>query len=134
MLFRFPWLDTIETLAGTTEREIKTEDGHGFFHWELHFAHVFRGEGGGFDLQVGNPPCVRPRWEENPLLAEYEPWFMLTEKPTQVERSRRRDALLRTDRVRRYILAELAANSGTGSMLGSGHLYSLLTGIPLPAS
>ncbi|MBV9024507.1 MAG: class I SAM-dependent DNA methyltransferase, partial [Streptomycetaceae bacterium] len=67
--FRFPWLNTVEDIAGTTEKDIKAEDGHGFFHWELHFAHVFRGPGGGFDLQVGNPPWVRPRWEENPILA-----------------------------------------------------------------
>ncbi|XMA39051.1 hypothetical protein O1157_27295 [Streptomyces albogriseolus] len=83
--FRFPWLNTVEDIAGTTEKDIKAEDGHGFFHWELHFAHVFRGPGGGFDLQVGNPPWVQPRWVENPILAEHEPWFMLIEKPTKAE-------------------------------------------------
>ncbi|MFC9428074.1 hypothetical protein [Streptomyces sp. NPDC056987] len=125
---RFPWLDVVEDLAGTTERDIKTEDGHGFFHWELHFAHVFLGERGGFDLQVGNPPWVRPRWEENPLLAEHEPWFMLTEKPTKAERTRRLDALMTAEPVRRSLLNELAAHSGTGAMLGSGLLYPLLRG------
>ncbi|HEX5566363.1 MAG TPA: DNA methyltransferase, partial [Streptomyces sp.] len=79
---RFPWLGTVEDIAGTTERDIKTEDGHGFFHWELHFAHIFKSESGGFDLQVGNPPWVQPRWKENPILAEHEPWFMLAERPT----------------------------------------------------
>ncbi|MER5783684.1 DNA methyltransferase [Streptomyces mobaraensis] len=125
---RFPWLNVVEDIAGTTERDIKAEDGHGFFHWELHFAHIFRGPGGGFDLQVGNPPWVRPRWEENPLLAEYEPWFMLTEKPTKAERSRRLDELMTSEPVRRYLLNELAANSGVGTMLGSGLLYPLLRG------
>ncbi|MFE5852206.1 hypothetical protein ACFQ61_03120 [Streptomyces sp. NPDC056500] len=126
--FRYPWLNTVEDIAGTTEKDIKAEDGHGFFHWELHFAHVFRGAGGGFDLQVGNPPWVRPRWEENPVLAEYEPWFMLTEKPTKVVRARRRDELLESPRARAYLLAELAATSGMGEMLGSGPVYPLLTG------
>ncbi|MGH3432135.1 MAG: hypothetical protein ACRDQB_04785, partial [Thermocrispum sp.] len=125
---RFPWLHVVEDIAGTTERDIKTEDGHGFFHWELHFAHVFRGPGGGFDLQVGNPPWVRPRWEENPLLAEHEPWFMLTEKPTKAERSRRLDELMTAEPVHRYLLNALAAHSGTGAMLGSGLLYPLLRG------
>lgn len=125
---RFPWLDVVEDIAGTTERDIKAADGRGFFHWELHFAHVFRGERGGFDLQVGNPPWVRPRWEENPLLAEYEPWFMLTEKPTKAERTRRLDELMTAEPVRRYLLNELAAHSGTGAMLGSGLLYPLLRG------
>ncbi|WP_119582561.1 DNA methyltransferase, partial [Streptomyces europaeiscabiei] len=125
---RFPWLHVVEDIAGTTEKDIKAEDGHGFFHWELHFAHVFRGPGGGFDLQVGNPPWFRPRWEENPLLDEYEPWFMLTEKPTQAERARRRGELLEAEPVRRYVLTELAAQSGLGAMLGSGQMYPLLTG------
>lgn len=125
---RFPWLHVVEDIAGTTEKDIKAEDGHGFFHWELHFAHVFGGAGGGFDVQVGNPPWVRPRWEENPLLAEYEPWFMLTERPTQVERSRRRNELMASEPVRRSVLAELAAHSGTGAMLGSGPMYPLLIG------
>ncbi|MFI7136819.1 DNA methyltransferase [Streptomyces massasporeus] len=126
--FRYPWLNTVEDIAGTTEKDIKAEDGHGFFHWELHFAHVFRGPGGGFDLQVGNPPWVRPRWEENPVLAEYEPWFMLTEKPTKAERTRRRDQLLKSRRAHAYLLAELASTSGMGEMLGSGPVYPLLTG------
>ena len=58
---RFPWLDTVEQIAAA----------QGFFHWELRFASVFAE--GGFDIQVGNPPWVRPRWEENPVLAEFEP-------------------------------------------------------------
>ncbi|MEU9535038.1 hypothetical protein AB0D00_22350 [Streptomyces sp. NPDC048213] len=126
--FRYPWLNTVEDIAGTTEKDIKAEDGHGFFHWELHFAHVFRGPGGGFDLQVGNPPWVRPRWEENPVLAEHEPWFMLTEKPSKAERTRRREALLESPRAHAYLLAELASTSGTSEILGSGAVYPLLTG------
>lgn len=59
-----------------------------------------------FDLQVGNPPWIKPRWEESPFLAEHEPWFMLMEKPTQAERSRRRSELLEAGPVRRYMLRE----------------------------
>lgn len=126
--FRYPWLNTVEDIAGTTEKDIKAEDGHGFFHWELHFAHVFRGAGGGFDLQVGNPPWVRPRWEENPVLAEHEPWFMLSDRQTKAVRDRRRDELLESPRVRAYLLAELASTSGMSEMLGSGPVYPLLVG------
>ncbi len=126
--FRYPWLNTVEDIAGTTEKDIRAEDGHGFFHWELHFAHVFRRAAGGFDLQVGNPPWVRPKWEESPILAEYEPWFMLTDKPTKVERTRRRDDLLKSARTRSYLLVELASTSGMSEMLGSGPVYPLLTG------
>ena len=34
-----------------------------FHHWELEFADLFN-DRGGFDLILGNPPWVRPRWQE----------------------------------------------------------------------
>ena len=51
---RFPWLATVTEIA----------QAQGFFHWELRFAQVFAD--GGFDLQLGNPPWVRPDWDEKP--------------------------------------------------------------------
>ncbi|MFD7276015.1 class I SAM-dependent DNA methyltransferase [Streptomyces sp. NPDC059862] len=126
--FRFPWLSVVEDIAGTNERDIQAEDGHGFFHWELHFAHVFRGESGGFDLQVGNPPWVRPEWVENPVLAEREPWFMLAEKPSAAARQEKKDELLAEAGALRYYLGELASVSGISEMLGSPVAYPLLAG------
>jgi hypothetical protein len=52
----------------------------GFFHWELDFASVFGR--GGFDLQLGNPPWVRPRTDFEALLAESDPWWKLAERPS----------------------------------------------------
>lgn len=125
---RFPWLDVVEDIAGTTERDIKTEDGHGFFHWELHFAHVFRGERGGFDLQVGNPPWVRPRWEEDTVLAELEPWFKLAEKPGVTAWRERKDEVLEEDGATPYFLGELASNAAMAQWLASPVTYSILAG------
>ncbi|MFE1173131.1 class I SAM-dependent DNA methyltransferase [Streptomyces sp. NPDC058773] len=125
---RFPWLHAVEDIAGTTERDIKTEDGHGFFHWELHFAHVFRGPGGGFDLQVGNPPWVRPEWVEDPVLAEREPWFMLAEKPSATERQAKKADLLGGAEALAYYLGELASVSGLSETLGSTVTYPVLAG------
>ncbi|MBB6419259.1 DNA methyltransferase [Streptomyces sp. AK010] len=126
--FRYPWLNTVEDIAGTTEKDIKAEDGHGFFHWELHFAHVFRGPGGGFDLQVGNPPWVRPEWLESQVLAELDPWFMLAEQPSATERREKKALLLGDAGALRYYLRELAATSGISEMLGSPAAYSVLAG------
>jgi hypothetical protein len=56
-----PWLAFVREVA----------DREGFFHWELQFAPVFRR--GGFDLQIGNPPWVRPEWSRQTALTEYEP-------------------------------------------------------------
>ncbi|MDO5500722.1 MAG: class I SAM-dependent DNA methyltransferase, partial [Propionibacteriaceae bacterium] len=66
-----PWLAVV--------REVATRQG--FFHWEVDFAPVFGR--GGFDLQVGNPPWVRPRGDVDALLAETDPWWMLALKPSE---------------------------------------------------
>ncbi|MBF4133302.1 hypothetical protein [Streptomyces albidoflavus] len=126
--FRFPWLNTVEDIAGTTEKDIKAEDGHGFFHWELHFAHVFRGPGGGFDLQVGNPPWVRPDWNESVVLAEFEPWFQLVEKSSVTARRERKTAVLENAAHRAAYLRDLTATTGTAEWLGSAVTYSLISG------
>jgi hypothetical protein len=61
----------VVVVCGSPRRKIVCEriaDQQGFFHWELDFATVFAR--GGFDIQVGNPPWVRPRSDEDALLAE----------------------------------------------------------------
>lgn len=125
---RFPWLHTVEDIAGTTERDIKAEDGHGFFHWELHFAHVFRGEGGGFDLQVGNPPWVRPDWDEALVLAEFDPWFKLSDKPPVEEWRHRKQDVLEGEGGRAGYFGELAAVTGMATFLSAPVTYSLIAG------
>jgi hypothetical protein len=115
---RYPWAGVARDVAGQ----------QGFFHWDLEFGQVF-GARGGFDLQVGNPPWVRPRWQEDGILAELEPWFMLAEKPSTVDWRIRKDHTLKNspDSLG-YFLSELSANSGTMAMLGSITTYPLLVG------
>ncbi|MFE9922700.1 hypothetical protein ACFYQA_14240 [Streptomyces sp. NPDC005774] len=123
---RFPWLPVVEDIAGSTEKDIKTEDGHGFFHWELHFAHVFRGSSGGFDLQVGNPPWVRPDWDEGLALAEFDPWFQLSQKPSVLQwRERKADVLSRSGFLTSY-LHDLVATTGTAEYLSNWVTYPLV--------
>ncbi|MGW1074938.1 class I SAM-dependent DNA methyltransferase [Streptomyces sp. NPDC002537] len=125
---RFPWLDVVEDIAGTTERDIKAEDGHGFFHWELHFAHVFRGAGGGFDLQVGNPPWVRPDWDEALVLAEFQPWFKLADKPSADQWRDRKGDVLEDAHRRTSYFDELTATVGMATYLSDLATYPLLAG------
>ncbi|MBA9002704.1 Eco57I restriction-modification methylase domain-containing protein [Thermomonospora cellulosilytica] len=113
---RFPWLATVKDIA---ERQ-------GFFHWELDFAHVF--QRGGFDLQVGNPPWVRPRWEEAPILAELDPWFVLAEKPSVSVWNDRRARLLGHAPSRRFVLEQLTVHSAVSKLLVSPVVYPLLEG------
>ncbi|MFC9846252.1 hypothetical protein ACFWFF_04500 [Streptomyces sp. NPDC060223] len=126
---RFPWLDTVEDVAGSEDRDdAGADEGMGFFHWELQFAHVFAGAAGGFDLQVGNPPWVRPEWKEDPVLAERDPWFMLTEKPSAAVRKVRVAELFKGAEARAYFLNELVAIMGVSSQLGSSVVYPVLGG------
>ncbi|MFZ4248193.1 hypothetical protein ACOZDF_23305 [Streptomyces griseoincarnatus] len=114
---RFPWMHVVSNIA----------EEQGFLHWELDFALVFA-QGGGFDLQVGNPPWVRPRWNESSVLAEHEPWFELTERASTAEKEERRAELLRLPKARQYVLDELTNVSGQVAVFGASQVYPLLTG------
>ncbi|MGA4980468.1 class I SAM-dependent DNA methyltransferase [Streptomyces cellulosae] len=114
---RYPWAGVARDVA---ERQ-------GFFHWELEFGQVFAR--GGYDLQVGNPPWVRPQWLEEQVLAELEPWFMLAERPSAADWRLRKADVLETNRSgKRFLLNELASHAGAATMLGSTVAYPLLAG------
>ncbi|MER5418207.1 Eco57I restriction-modification methylase domain-containing protein [Streptosporangium roseum] len=113
---RFPWLQVVEDIA----------EQQGFFHWELQFAQVFNE--GGFDLQVGNPPWVRPEWDESSVLAEWDPWFKLSEKPSVTEWQRRRSEVVAFEQARRSLLGERAIQNAASEFLGAQVTYPLLAG------
>lgn len=115
---RFPWLSTVEDLA----------EQHGFFHWELDFAHIFKV--GGFDLQLGNPPWVRPEWNGPAVLAEYDPWFGVSDQKTipDNEKRRRKSEILREPAARFFFLSEMASQSAMAKFLSSPVTYGLLAG------
>ena len=114
---QFPWLDVAQKIAAR----------QGFFHWELDFAHVFAR--GGFDLQVGNPPWVRPDWDEAGVLAEFDPWWQLANKPAEAVKRATRDAALSRSDVRADFLNERAGQAGTKESLGSGIDRPVLSGL-----
>lgn len=104
----FPWLAVAANIA-----EVQ-----GFFHWELDFAPVFAR--GGFDLQVGNPPWVRPDWDEAAVLAEFDPWWKLVGKPSPSQETANRCDLFDTTEAMNVLLDLRAAEKGAASHLGSG--------------
>ncbi|WP_205346994.1 Eco57I restriction-modification methylase domain-containing protein [Pseudonocardia broussonetiae] len=116
VLAAHPWLGVC---AGIAERE-------GFFHWEFDFAPVFA-ERGGFDLQLGNPPWVRPDWDDNLVLAEDDAWFGLADKPGVTEVRERREQVLDDGDVR--YLDERASLAGTSAHLGSAVDRPVLAGL-----
>ncbi|BCI83067.1 restriction endonuclease subunit M [Mycolicibacterium sp. TY66] len=103
----FPWLTVAAGIAQV----------QGFFHWELDFAPVF--ELGGFDLQVGNPPWVRPDWDEAGVLAEFDPWWQLADKPSEAVRGRKREEIFAHRAALDEFLDERAEQAGVTEHLGS---------------
>lgn len=100
---------------------------NGFFHWELDFAGVFAQ--GGFDLQVGNPPWVRPRSDVDALLAEGDPWWQLAVKPTQTEVKAKREQTLAIDGIRDLVVDGTADIACTAAFVGSPILFPHLAGL-----
>ena len=113
----FPWLTVAESIA---------ED-QGFLHWELDFAPVFAR--GGFDLQVGNPPWVRPDWDEAGVLAEFDPWWQLADKPAEAAKRKKREESLAQARSLDAFLDERARQAGVKEHLGSGVDRPVLSGL-----
>ncbi|OBA91323.1 restriction endonuclease subunit M [Mycobacteriaceae bacterium 1482268.1] len=113
----FPWL----TVAGDIA-EVQ-----GFFHWELDFAPVFAR--GGFDLQVGNPPWVRPDWDEAGVLAEIDPWWALTDRPASPIRDAKIAEIQMDSAALAVLLDERSAQIGNVEHLGSRVDRPLLGGL-----
>ncbi|AKD98542.1 restriction endonuclease subunit M [Rhodococcus erythropolis] len=111
------WLGTARGIA----------DEQGFFHWDLDYAHIF--QRGGFDLQVGNPPWVRPDWLESTVLAEVDPYFILQEKIPEKEFKVRRSEVLLASGTSIQYLDNLTIWAGVAAILGSAVEHPVLTGI-----
>lgn len=112
----FPWYETATRI--TKER--------GFFHWELDFAHIFAE--GGFDVMVGNPPWVKQEWKESAVLAEFEPWFELAEKPSNEAWDERKADVMQWPGVRSTFLGELSGHAAASEFLASADTYPELVG------
>lgn len=117
VLQQHPWLGVVREIA---ERE-------GFFHWDLDFAQVFAR--GGFDLQLGNPPWVRPIWQDDVALSEHDPYFSLQEKIPEKVFAARRTAVLDSGPAEKQYLNELTSWSGLNAQLGSSVEHPVLAGV-----
>lgn len=111
------WLDVAVDIA---RRE-------GAWHWQLEFAPEF--VKGGFDLQVGNPPWVRPTWQQDLVLAELDPWWGVTEKASEKTKSARRLDNLGAETALDLYLTEVTTAEGLTELLGSALLRPALAGV-----
>lgn len=112
-----PWLKVCERVAAE----------QGFFHWQLDFATVFGR--GGFDLQVGNPPWVRPTLDMDALLAEGDPWWKLSAKPSEHERRLRLATAVHLPGLIGSTLAGVGDVGAQSSYVGSAMNFPILAGL-----
>ncbi len=112
-----PWLSVCERVANS----------QGFFHWNLTFATVFARVG--FDLQVGNPPWVRPRSDVDALLAEGDPWWQLEVKPTQIQLRARRAQTITLPGIADLVADATAEVASTAEFIGSVPQFPHLQGL-----
>ena len=112
------WLTVVQEVAET----------QGFFHWELDFATVFAR--GGFDLQVGNPPWVRPTVDLNSLLSDGDPWWSLSHKPSVAVKKKRMPLTLTRPGVLDTVLDGTAEVIVLSELLSDPAVYPLLSGQP----
>lgn len=114
---KFPWICTVQDIASN----------QGFFHWDLEFSEVF--SHGGFDLQIGNPPWVRPDSDSTALLAEGDPWWQLATKPTQAVLRQRRTETLQIPGIRDLLLDATGDVAALSVFLGDPMNYPKLAGL-----
>jgi hypothetical protein len=112
-----PWLAVAERVAAQ----------QGFFHWELDFAPVFAR--GGFDLQVGNPPWVRPRSDVEALLAEADAWWQLKSKSTAADDKAHREFALSVEGMQELLLDGTADVASIAAFLADAAQYPHLVGL-----
>ena len=98
----------------------------GFFHWELDFATVFARSG--FDLQVGNPPWVRPDVAVETLLADGDPWWMLTKKPSVTDTKERMPRTLARPGVLSTVLDGAAETEVLAEFISDQTMYPVMEG------
>jgi len=118
VLREHPWLVVCQRVAAR----------QGFFHWELDFASVFTARGG-FDLQVGNPPWVRPRSDVEALLAEGDPWWQLKNKAAQAEVRLKRAETLELPEIESLVIDGTTDAAVTAAYIGKATNFPHLVGL-----
>lgn len=98
-----------------------------FMHWELEFADLFA-ERGGFDLIIGNPPWIKEKWDEQSVLADFNPLFIIRDFPVNKKNVIRTNTI--TDRnVYDLYLIEYTQSAGTLNYMNAVENYSELQGV-----
>lgn len=97
-----------------------------FMHWELEFADLFA-ERGGFDLIIGNPPWVKLGWNEQDVLSDSQPVFVV-KKLSATQTSKHRNSILKQLGIRILYFEEYVSLTGEQNFLSAIQNYADLKG------
>jgi hypothetical protein len=127
---RYGHVDIDALLASNARLKLAEElaQQHRFFHWELVFADLFKSRGG-FDLMLGNPPWIKVEWNEQALLSDYDPRFVIRKLSAQQTLERRSEVFSALPLVSNEYISEAAAQEGVQAFLNSTQNYALLKGV-----
>ena len=98
-----------------------------FFHWELEFADVFESRGG-FDLVVGNPPWVLLGWNEQAVIGDTQPQFIIKDLSASETAKVRMQALQDQKTLTEYF-DEYTSIAGQQGFMSAVQNYPLLKGM-----
>ncbi|WP_404359801.1 hypothetical protein [Methylotuvimicrobium sp. KM1] len=108
-----------------------------FFHWHLAFADLFLhspsgrgagGEGGGFDLFLGNPPWLKVEWNSGAVLGDFEPRFVLKSYSAKQMADLREETFHRVPELEAAWRSEFEESEGTQNFLNAVGNYPSLAG------
>ncbi len=99
----------------------------GLLPLELDFATVFAG--GGFDLQVGNPPWVRPDFDEAAALGEFDARWALEGKMATTRAQGLKEQTLSSPKAIDYYLDELVSVAASRGLVGAESRFPALVGL-----
>lgn len=98
-----------------------------FMHWELEFANLFV-DRGGFDLIIGNPPWILMLWNEQNVLAESNPLFVIRNM-SAAETSQMREEALRERETYNIYFREYEQMASMQNYMCATQNYECLTGM-----
>ena len=105
-----------------------------FHHWELVFSELLGPAVDGLpapvgiDLMVGNPPWIKVRWNDAPVLSEFDPAFGVRGAKS-AELSRSRLSLLASAERRTDYRSAFEDSEGVSAFLNDTALYPYLVGV-----
>jgi len=97
-----------------------------FMHWELEFADLFA-ERGGFDLIIGNPPWIKIEWNEQSILSDTHPMFVV-KKLSATQTTKHRDKALGNVVTKKTYFSEYESLFGEQAFLKATQNYPALKG------